>query len=181
MIFNCHNRKKRRTTALGPALQAIHVHNHLPGSSAQFDLGGSGQGDSPLIQSTPLPTTVKRSQSTPFQKSPGPQPIIDLTMSDPVIDLTNFDSDDDGDIRDIRYPRIHDMLVELHSELPELRVMAYEHILAEDGFFCVDQLVDNDVESHMRNELLIPFGVVIQFRRWAERLMRRTEKLKREE
>ena len=102
-------------------------------------------------------------------------------MSDPVIDLTNFDSDDSGDIRDIHYPHIHDMLVELHSELPELRVMAYEHILTEDGFFRVDQLVDDEVENHMRNELLIPFGVVIQLRRRAERLMRRTEKLKQEE
>ena len=62
--------------------------------------------------------------------------------------LCLLNTDDDGDIRDICYPHIHDMLVELHSELPELRVMAYKHVLAEDGFFHVNQLVDNDVESH---------------------------------
>lgn len=73
------------------------------------------------------------------------------------------------------------MLFELHSELPELRIMQYEPLLAEAGFLHVNQLVDNEVGDHLRGELSIPFGVVIQLRRRAIRLMRCTEKLKKEE
>jgi hypothetical protein len=180
MIFDCHRRKKPRTTASNPALPAIHVHNHLPGSGARFDTYPNGRENTPPDQSTPLPTTVKRERSTPFKQSSSPRLTIDLTKSNSVIDLTNSSSDDE-DLGGICYPRIHDMLAELDSELPELGILQYEHILAEDGFLHVNQLVDNATENHLRNELLIPFGVVIQLRHRAERLMRRTQKLKREE
>jgi hypothetical protein len=123
---------------------------------------------------------VKRDQSTPFQLSPSPQLIIDLTKSNSTIDLT--DSDHDNKVLSIiRYPRIHDLLVELDSELPELRIMQYELRLAEGGFLHANQLVDDEVEDYLQNHLFIPFGVVIQLRRRAERLMRRTQKLKQEE
>lgn len=114
---------------------------------------------------------VKRSQSRPCEQPPGPRDIIDLTNSD----------SDDSDLRHISYPSIHELLRELDRNLPYLDIMQYEHILGVDGFSHVNQLDDDAAEDRLRNGLFIPYAVVLQMRRHAKRLMRRTQKLKQEE
>lgn len=112
MISDCCKHKKPKTAQSNPILLAIHVHNHLPGSNAH--IGSS----SDVLESSP--TAVKRSDLTPFQH-PSYSPI-----QPQIIDLTNSDSDDE-DISGIHYPSIHEMLIELHSELLLLDIFQYEN------------------------------------------------------
>lgn len=119
---------------------------------------------------------VKRSQSTPSE-----HPSHAFQQPRDIIDLTGSDSDDDNNLSDVHYPGIHNMLVELDSELPLLGITQYEPILAANGFLHINQLVDEGIEDQLRAELGIPLGVTTQLRNRAERLMRRTQKLKQEE
>jgi hypothetical protein len=116
--------------------------------------------------------------SPPLQLSPTPPLVIDLTNSDDEVNDRHGDNDDNDQVDRICYPLIHDMLVELDSELPHLGITRYEHILAEDGFMHVNQLVNDNIEHHLWIELSIPFGIVKQLQSRAERLMRRAQKSK---
>ena len=92
-----------------------------------------------------------------------------------IIDLTNSSSDDE-DLHGLCYPTVHEMLTELHWELPLLGITQYEQRPAENGFLYVNQLVNEDVGCQLRDELSIPFGVIVQMRSRAMWLMRRTQK-----
>jgi hypothetical protein len=193
MFLDCRQRKRRKTAQSNPALPSIHVHNHLPGSSARIDTN-FGALETPLPMSPPPLAAVKKSPSTSFQQTSHPiqlHDIIDLTNSDDdIIDLTDSDDDiinltdsDNNDNKDpdgIRYPGIPAMLAELHAEYPVLGFMQYEEVLTGNGFVYISQLVEEQVREQLR-DLGICVGVVNLLLAHAERLMRRTQKLKRED
>ena len=175
MISDCRKRKTPagRMIPTNPALPTIHVHNHLPGSSIWIDSQSNTSNNSPPAQPA-LPTAVKRHNSTPSQhpSHPTKQPRV-------VIDLTKSDSDNE-DLHGICYPTIHEMLAELHSELPLLGVIQYEHILAENGLLYINQLVGEEIGYQLHDGLGIPFGVIMQLQSHAVQLMRRTQKSRAE-
>ena len=72
----------------------------------------------------------------------------------------------------ICYPTMHEMLAELHSELPLLGIIQYEHQLVENGLLYVNQLVDKEVGHQLCDELSIPFGVTMQLQSCVAQLMR---------
>ena len=172
MISDCRKRKTPagRTMPSNPALPTIHVHNHLPGSSAQIDSRSNMSANSPPLDRSTPPTVIKRSHSTPFQHLSRP-----TKRPRTVIDLTNSSSDDE-DLQGLCYPTIHEMLTELHWEFPLLGITQYEQQLTENGLLYVNQLVDKDVGRQLCDELGIPFGVIAQLQSRATRLMCRTQK-----
>ena len=159
----------------------IHVHNHLPGSSARIDTHYGTPETPPPAPPTPPQTMVKRSASTCTQ------PVIDLTNSDSDVDLAHSDSDVDladpdnnikyegEDLDDIRYPRILGMLAELEREFPDLNFGQYQGVLIANGFMYVSQLVDEPVRQQLGG-LGINIGVINLLLSRAERVMRRTQK-----
>ena len=175
MIYDCRQRKRRRTQA-NPALPSIHVHNHLPGSSARIHANYDAPVTPPPMSLAPPPTVVKQSPSTPVQHTSSPvQPhhIIDLTNSDD-------DDDDDEDLEGILYPQIHTLLTELHQEYPDLNFTQYEGVLKRLKLVYISQFVGEQVRERLKG-LGVPFGVVNLLFSRAERLMRRTQKLKQED
>lgn len=173
MLNNCCQRKRRRTTQPNPVFPSIHVHNHLPGSSACINTSYDAP-EAPLSVSPTLPLTIaKRSPSTPPRK---PSHLIQLHHQ-PIIDLTNSDNDSDKDLDDIKYPGIPAMLAELAREYQALGFLQYEHVLMDNGFAYINQLVEGQVRGQLE-AVGIPVGVVNLLLSCAERLMRRTQKLK---
>ena len=178
MLYDCRQRKRKNKTQSNPTFPSIHVHNHLPGSSARIDTGRYDVVEiSPPTSPAPPPTVVKRRMSTP------PQEISCASQLNPqsIIDLTNSDDDDDNEGPDgIQYPDIPVMLNELHGEYPALRFPQYEEILAGNGFVYINQLVEEEEARGQLESIGIPMGVVNLLLSRAGRLMRRTQKLKQE-
>lgn len=108
-----------------------------------------------------------------------------------IIDLTGSDDDEDskdnildngglGGISFAKYPCIHALLTELTRECPELDFMQYEAVLIENGFVYVSQLVGEEVRRQLEH-LGIRFGEMNLILSYAERIVRRTQKLKQED
>ena len=143
----------------------------------------------PRMSPIPPPVIKKRSTSPPLRQS------IDLTESHPVeiIDLTSSDADDNEDLNGasypgismmlagdgIRYPGIPGMLAELDEEYRSLNFPLYQQILIDNGFAYVSQLVNEQVRQQLQ-DLGIAIGVVNLLVSRAERVMRRTQKMKQE-
>lgn len=153
----------------------------MPGSSACIDANYDSDASETFLPMSPNPplTAVKRSPSTPFRQAsrsaqPHPGSVIDLTNSD--------DDDDDGGDTDgiLHYPNIPAMLVELHEEYSALNFRQYGEVLLENGFAYVNQLVEEEVRQQLV-DLGIPVGVINLLLSRAQRLIRRTEKLKQED
>lgn len=186
-LFNFHQRKRPKTTQPSPsALPSIHVHNHLPGSSARIDGNYSDVPETTLAASSTPPlvvtkrssslplTTVKKEPSTPLPQAGHPE-----GYSRTVIDLTNSDTEDDEDFDGINYPRVSPMLAELAWEYPDLRFPDYEDVLIDNGFMYVTQLVGGEVREQLRG-IGISIGVVNLLMSHAERLVCHTRGLKQE-
>lgn len=172
MLYDCRQRKKRKTTQPNPALPSIHVHNHLPGSGTRIHANYNAPETPPPMSTPPPPTAAKRSPSTPLQQASQP------AQSDQVIDLTN--SDDDEDLEGIRYPEIPMILAELHGEYPALRFPEYERELTRNGFVYISQLADERVRKQLE-DIGVSTGAINLLLSRAKRLMRRTQKLKQED
>jgi hypothetical protein len=187
MIYDCRQRKRRKTVQQNPPFPSIHVHNHLPGSSARIQSNYDAP-VSPLPKSLAPPTVILKKSTTPLlldphaghSTQPRPQPIIDLTDSESVIDLTNSDNDNNTSDDDIRYPSVSAMLVELDREYPALEFVRYQQVLTGNGFVYVSQLAEERVAEQLR-DFWIPVGVINILISRAARLMRRAEKLKQED
>lgn len=179
MLYDCRQRKRRKTTQSNPAFPSIHVHNHLPGSSARINTDfNAPETPPPSLPALPI-TVVKRSTSTPSRQSGH----LTQLHHQPIIDLTATDSDDDHnyeDLDDIRYPGISTMLAELQREYPALTFPRYKAVLTENGFAYINQLIGDKVGGQLE-ALGIPIGVVNLLLSRAERLMRRAQKLKQED
>jgi len=72
------------------------------------------------------------------------------------------------------------MLAELHMEFEYLNFPQYEGVLMENGFVYVSQLVEERVRQQLQ-DLGLGVGVVNSLLSRAERVIRRTQKLKRED
>lgn len=168
MLYDCRQRKRRKATQSNPAFPSIHIHNHLPGSSARIDTNHDTPVTPPPMPPTP-PPVMKRSMST--------QQAIPF-----IIDLTNSDDNDSGDddLDGIRYPGIPAMLAELDREYPNLRLTRYEEVLVGNGFAYVSQLAEEGVRRQLE-DLGIRVGVINVLLSRVKRVMRRTQKLKQED
>ena len=184
MLHDCCQRKRRKVEQPNSTLPSIHVHNHMAGSSAHIHTNCDVPETSPT---PPIPPTItKRSASPPLQKANiptqlRPTDIIDLTISDDddnedLVPSTSTTSIGDG----IRYPGIPEMLAELHMEFEYLNFPQYEGVLMENGFVYVSQLVEERVRQQLQ-DLGLGVGVVNSLLSRAERVIRRTQKLKRED